>query len=47
MYMMPRRDGVVLGGSFVRNDASLEPDPEVSERVFRGQRELFEGMRRP
>jgi glycine/D-amino acid oxidase-like deaminating enzyme len=46
MYMMPRRDGVILGGSFERNDASLEPDPEVSERVFRSQRELFEGMRR-
>ncbi len=45
MYMMPRRDGIILGGSFVRNDPSLEPDPAVSERVFRSQRALFEGMR--
>jgi glycine/D-amino acid oxidase-like deaminating enzyme len=45
MYMMPRRDGIILGGSFVRGDASLEPDPAQTERILRSQQVLFEGMR--
>jgi D-amino-acid oxidase len=45
MYMMPRRDGIILGGSFVRSDASLEPDPVHTERILRSQQELFEAMR--
>jgi hypothetical protein len=45
MYMMPRRDGIILGGSFVRSDATLEPDPAHTERILRSQRKLFEAMR--
>jgi D-amino-acid oxidase len=45
MYMMPRRDGIILGGSFVRGDTSLEPDPAQAERILQSQRMLFEGMR--
>jgi D-amino-acid oxidase len=45
MYMMPRRDGIILGGSFVRGDSSLLPDPVHSERILRSQHALFEGMR--
>ena len=45
MYMMPRRDGIILGGSFVRDDTSPEPDPAEAERILRSQRLLFEGMR--
>jgi len=45
MYMMPRRDGIILGGTFVRGDASLDPDPAQAERILQSQRMLFEGMR--
>ena len=37
IYMMPRSDGVMLGGSRQYGDWTLEPDPEVTERIFRGQ----------
>ena len=45
LYMMPRRDGIVLGGTFERGVWTTEPDPAQSERILRGHRELFAGMR--
>jgi glycine/D-amino acid oxidase-like deaminating enzyme len=45
IYMFPRRDGILLGGSHERGDASLEVNPATTERVLRENRELFEGMR--
>ena len=45
IYMFPRRDGILLGGSHERGDASLEVDPATTERVLRENRELFDGMR--
>jgi D-amino-acid oxidase len=45
MYMMPRRDGIILGGTFVRGDNTTQPDPGEAERILRSQRILFEGMR--
>jgi D-amino-acid oxidase len=44
-YMFPRRDGVVLGGSFERGEGSLEPMPGVVERILEGNRMMFEGMK--
>lgn len=44
MYMMPRRDGIILGGSFVPGDATTTPDPAQAERILRGHAELFGGM---
>jgi D-amino-acid oxidase len=44
MYMMPRRDGIILGGSFVQGDGTTTPDPAQGERILRGHAELFEGM---
>lgn len=44
-YMFPRSDGIVLGGSQERGEWSLEPTPEVVERIIEGNREMFEGMR--
>lgn len=41
LYMMPRRDGIVLGGTFQRGDWSLEPDPIQSQRILAGNRSLF------
>jgi D-amino-acid oxidase len=45
IYMFPRRDGILLGGSHERGDARLEVDPATTERVLRENRALFEGMR--
>jgi D-amino-acid oxidase len=41
LYMMPRRDGIVLGGTSQRDVWSLDPDPDHAERIFRGHRELY------
>jgi glycine/D-amino acid oxidase-like deaminating enzyme len=45
LYMFPRRDGILLGGTHERGDSRLEVDPATTERVLRESRELFEGMR--
>ncbi|HEX9754725.1 MAG TPA: FAD-dependent oxidoreductase [Gemmatimonadales bacterium] len=44
MYMMPRQDGVILGGTFQAGEWSLEPDPAERDRILRSQRELFDRM---
>jgi glycine/D-amino acid oxidase-like deaminating enzyme len=45
MYMMPRRDGIILGGTFVAGDSTTAPDPVEAGRILRSQRALFEAMR--
>jgi glycine/D-amino acid oxidase-like deaminating enzyme len=44
-YMFPRRDGILLGGTFDHGNWSLEPDEGVRARILAGHRALFEGMR--
>jgi glycine/D-amino acid oxidase-like deaminating enzyme len=44
LYMMPRQDGIVLGGTQERGEWSLEPNPVESARILRGHRDLFERM---
>ena len=34
VYMFPRHDGILLGGSFERGESNLEPDPETTERIL-------------
>ena len=46
VYMFPRRDGVLLGGSFERGVWNTDPDPAVTERILRDNSLLFGGMRR-
>ena len=46
LYMMPRQDGVVLGGTHQRGVSSLEPDAAEKERVLVQHAELFAAMRR-
>lgn len=41
LYMFPRSDGIVLGGTHVRGDWSLEPDPAAKARVLEGHARLF------
>jgi len=45
IYMFPRHDGILLGGSWGRGESSLEPDPTITERILRDNATLFGGMR--
>lgn len=45
IYMFPRHDGILLGGSHERGDWNLEPDPATTERILRENGALFGGMR--
>ena len=44
-YMFPRRDGILLGGTFERENWSLEPDPNAAERILNGHAHVFGRMR--
>jgi hypothetical protein len=46
VYMFPRRDGIVLGGSFERNVWNTEPDAGTTDRILRENAALFGSMRR-
>jgi D-amino-acid oxidase len=46
LYMFPRQDGVVLGGSHERGEWSLEPDPRQAERILTQQQRFFGKMGR-
>ncbi len=41
IYMFPRRDGIVLGGSFQRGQSDTSPDPAITERILRENKALF------
>jgi D-amino-acid oxidase len=44
IYMFPRRDGILLGGTHERGDSHLEPDSATIERVLRESEALFKGV---
>jgi glycine/D-amino acid oxidase-like deaminating enzyme len=44
LYMFPRRDGIVLGGTHVRGEWSLEPDLAAKNRILAGHARLFAGL---
>ncbi|HEY2798324.1 MAG TPA: FAD-dependent oxidoreductase [Thermoanaerobaculia bacterium] len=45
LYMFPRRDGIMLGGTHERGVETLEPNLEAERRVLAGHRAIFDGMR--
>jgi len=45
IYMFPRRDGILLGGSHESGSWNLEPDPATTERILRENGALFAQMR--
>jgi D-amino-acid oxidase len=45
IYMFPRRDGILLGGSFQRDVWNTDPDPAISERILRENAAVFDAMR--
>jgi D-amino-acid oxidase len=44
LYMFPRQDGIVLGGTHVRGDWSLEPDLVAKSRILAGHARVFSGF---
>jgi D-amino-acid oxidase len=40
-YMFPRRDGIILGGTFDRDDWSLQPNPEQTSAILEGHVEVM------
>jgi len=47
IHMMPRSDGIILGGTAQRGVWTLEPDEAERKRVVDGHVELFSAMRTP
>jgi len=45
LYMFPRRDGILLGGTFEHGNWSLDADEATRRRILDGHHALFEGMR--
>ena len=42
--MMPRADGIVLGGTWERGVWDLEPNPRAAERILAGHAAFFGEM---
>jgi glycine/D-amino acid oxidase-like deaminating enzyme len=45
LYMFPRRDGIILGGTFERGVETMEPNLEAKQRILAGHQRIFGGMR--
>ena len=45
LYMFPRRDGILLGGTHERGEWSMEPNLEAQKEIVEGHRRLFGSMR--
>lgn len=45
VYMFPRHDGILLGGTFDRGVATTEPDPAITDRILHDNAEVFANMR--
>lgn len=45
LYMMPRRDGIILGGTQDPGITSLAPDPVATARILAGHQALFGAWR--
>lgn len=44
LYMMPRADGILLGGTREMGEWSLEPNREAEERILAGHADYFDRM---
>ncbi len=47
LYMFPRSDGILLGGTYERNNWDTTPDPEATRRIIDGHRAFFNAMEDP
>jgi D-amino-acid oxidase len=41
VYMFPRRDGILLGGTWDRGNFDLTPDLDAQKRILARHKELF------
>jgi D-amino-acid oxidase len=44
-YMFPRRDGIILGGTWDHEDWSLEPNPEQTTSILQAHAEIMKGLK--
>jgi len=44
LYMIPREDGILLGGTFEPGVWDLAPNSREGERIFQGHRDFFARM---
>ena len=44
IYMMPRSDGIMLGGTHERGVDTLDPNPTATRRILEGHRAFFDAM---
>jgi len=44
IHMMPRSDGIALGGTSERGVSSLAPNQEARRQILEASRELFDAM---
>ena len=44
-YMFPRRDGIVLGGTWDHDDWSLTPDPEQAAGILEAHTDIMKGLK--
>jgi glycine/D-amino acid oxidase-like deaminating enzyme len=44
-YMFPRRDGIVLGGTFDHGNWSLAPNPEQTNGILNAHAEIMKGLK--
>jgi len=44
LYMFPRRDGILLGGTFERGEWSLEPNHDAEKRILDGHSRIFRDL---
>ena len=47
LYMFPRSDVILLGGTYKRNQWDATPDPVAAGRIIDGHREFFNAMEDP
>ncbi len=47
LHMMPRRDGIALGGTAERGEWSMDPNEEKRKNIVEGHAELYNAMRAP
>ena len=45
LYMFPRSDGILLGGTHERGVWSLEPNLEAKQRILQAHQRFFDAMR--
>ncbi|MGB7926431.1 MAG: FAD-dependent oxidoreductase [Pyrinomonadaceae bacterium] len=44
-YMFPRRDGIILGGTWDHDDWSLAPKAEQTTQILKGHAEIMQGLK--